>query len=53
MDGKVVFAGIATCFFRKVNPNPQEGPQVYSYKLRRSAIDGLDEFVLEGSSSAQ
>lgn len=47
MDGKVVWAGIATKYFRKVNPNPKEGPQVYSYILRPSITEAIDVFVLE------
>jgi len=45
MNGEFVYAGIATRFFRKVNNNPLEGPQVHSYRLVKGAL--FDTFVLE------
>lgn len=47
MDGQYVYAGIATMFFRKVNPDPDGGTQVDSYKLVKGYHYEHDVFVLE------
>jgi hypothetical protein len=44
MDGEVVYAGIVTRFFRKVDTS-LEGTQVHSYRLVKGPL--ADTFILE------